>query len=332
MTELPFEYKPYLQHFQFRAFLFGMLQGQSARVMPWLCCNLMFCVGGDIADENDDRWLVDPGVIERSEHTPDYGDRRGLMQDLKEQLSRGYFVNGAVDEFYIPAKQAYQTEHFNHDYLLTGFDDERGCFISAGYTKSRSFERFEVNYDDFAAGLSAVGIPSRRMALMRLNPDYDFRFEEIALLDAVYKYIKQPFMRCYHGEKNYYGVETWLHVADTVRKIASREKPDAVVSIKLTRFLFEFRRSFLARFEYLAAEKLLIDDIFVGKYEAVVSIAERIHMAGIKYNVTKNAALLETVSGLCLRGFKEEYSLLETLLTATIRNAVDYDITDVYGK
>ena len=51
----------------------------------------------------------------------------------KEMLDNGHYINGSFNDYYIPRKSAYRQFDFNHDYLLLGYDDERGVFHSVGY-------------------------------------------------------------------------------------------------------------------------------------------------------------------------------------------------------
>ena len=72
---------------------------------------------------------------------------------IKQSILNEHYVAGLYDEFYIPQKFEYKKNHFLHDFLLYGFDDQTQEFFSYGYIKGEGnyhiCKEFSIKYSDF---------------------------------------------------------------------------------------------------------------------------------------------------------------------------------------
>lgn len=326
--ELPFEYKPILQIYQYRGFLLGMLQGYGEITTPWLCCNMIFCEYGDV-DRCNDIWCSYSNIIIREKHKLNYSNLDNFVLSIKEQISLGYFVNGMCDEYYIEVKRAYLDNHVQHDFLVTGYDDDEGCFISAGYVKDEHFDRFKIPYLSLYNSITSLPECKNRTYIMKVNSEHKFEFDKADFFESIYKYIKQPFFKdnCDWYNVNV-GIDTWLTLID---QIYAEGESNVCLSTKDGRFLLETRAFMKFRLLYLRDAHLFINKTYVERYDSVVKIAEAIHLLIIKYNLKHRIDDLKRIRDLCYKGYCCEYSILSEF-TYGLMDGAFLNIKNKYGR
>ena len=54
-----------------------------------------------------------------------------------------------IDEYYIPAKIHYRKEHFVHETLVYGFNDQRQHLLALGFGKDNLLGQFTISYELF---------------------------------------------------------------------------------------------------------------------------------------------------------------------------------------
>lgn len=60
--------------------------------------------------------------------------RRCALDIIKTMIDDGFYVAfSGVDDYYVKGKSWYKEEHFNHDGLIIGYDDENGTLSIAAY-------------------------------------------------------------------------------------------------------------------------------------------------------------------------------------------------------
>jgi hypothetical protein len=55
-------------------------------------------------------------------------------------IKKWVFVNW-IDEYYIPERTRYKRDHFKHDLLVYGYDDENKMFTVIGYGVNRHYRK-----------------------------------------------------------------------------------------------------------------------------------------------------------------------------------------------
>lgn len=104
----------------------------------------------------------------------------GIPALIRALLDDGYYVwFEGVDDYYVQGKSLYHKQHFSHDGLICGYDDDRDTYRLYAYDEHWVYRTFDTPQKAFAAGQDAMlakgvcrplcGIRPRT-AQVRLNP------------------------------------------------------------------------------------------------------------------------------------------------------------------
>jgi amino acid adenylation domain-containing protein len=72
-----------------------------------------------------------------------------IIRFIIEKINHGYYINIAVDEYYLPGKERYQKTHFIHHELVYGYDNAARTIKAIGYDAGGIFDQSRIPYDVF---------------------------------------------------------------------------------------------------------------------------------------------------------------------------------------
>ena len=310
---LPLEQNPPVQSYQHHAFWLSMILGNEPAARPWLTMqytNLMWdtrdgllnpYIYSDWRFETEQllptKFLVNvPPAMVRGYRTFD------LVALIREMLDHGYYQMGTFDEFYVPAKLGYQKRHFVHNNLLYGYDDEKGCFLSIGYTRNRLYEPFAVSYTDYVESVYRLKQRVIGALFCYYQPNPACRFQP-----GTYRAVLSDYISAANkGEtRNIYGIECLGVIA-----AALRERSEGPFDLRPLRVIREHANLTYEGLTHLEASGAGIDP---ARYRPVVAAAETALNLGIKLRLTGRETLArEAASAL------EEMGRIEKELLAPI--------------
>ena len=80
--------------------------------------------------------------------------RRCTVDIIKTMIDDGFYVAfDGVDDYYVKGKCWYKEQHFNHEGMIIGYDNEKDTFILAGYDQRWIFTVFETPQKCFVEGM-----------------------------------------------------------------------------------------------------------------------------------------------------------------------------------
>ena len=202
-----------------------------------------------------------------------------MLDYLKEQIEKGFYITGLYNEQYISAKK--KDYLFHHDFILYGFDDEIQSFISAGYIDG-IYQRFYIPYREFA---EAAGNNTHHFIQIRgikPNPKY---YNDVLDLPKIYIVLRAYLesVDLYHNRSNSkkFGIEAANAVIDHM-KYNDRINP------VVTGFFSEFRMIYDMKLKYLLENGFIKDFSLIKDYENLYRDSNTSKMLAIKYNMTMN--------------------------------------------
>lgn len=71
-----------------------------------------------------------------------------LIECVKKEIDNKYYIYLTCDEFYLKCRASYNKEHFIHDIMIYGYDDENRIFYIAGFDKNRKYNTNAISYDE----------------------------------------------------------------------------------------------------------------------------------------------------------------------------------------
>lgn len=77
-----------------------------------------------------------------------------IIERITELISTGSYIVGIYDEFYISKKAPYKKWHFEHNYILHGFNKDKKFFYSSGYIgNDMKWKKYCITFKEFVDAL-----------------------------------------------------------------------------------------------------------------------------------------------------------------------------------
>ena len=310
---LPFETSPYLDLYQYYAFSFGILQGNS-NTYPWIYSNfIQYDINGE------DIWLEYRKAFSRThihEGNQDY-PREGILDSIKNCILNDYYVLGYCDEFYIPQKMVYGKTHFLHDFLIYGFDDDTKTLYSFGYvigknSKYQVCKPFTISYNDMLQSIIKAHYHdcwTEYFYKITINPNLDLSFNRMRFCDELYQYIKQPVLWVNEPINGPSGICNWKYLFDLISSENINSIPTTVTFIKKSN---QYVKMMFDRLKYVNEHEISIPDL-VENYSIVYEKSNRVVTMAMMYRITLKKELLEDIKNILKEIFYDEHIILEKL-------------------
>lgn len=216
--ELPINENPIIRGYLHHAHTLSIIQNEK-NAEQWIYSRFLqlYCKDGQ-GDTID--FFVNPYNYECLDrgyiHSFYLDDKNRIHNYIKKALSNSYYVICLVDEFYLEQMLAYENTHFDHWLFIYGYDEK--SYLSIGYTKNRTYNKYIVPFDVFNVSIK----PCYGLTLYKTKKDYNFYYDIDLAQELIYDYTKgintsyklklcnQPIEGCF-GYKIYNYIKSNLH-------------------------------------------------------------------------------------------------------------------------
>jgi hypothetical protein len=207
-----------------------------------------------------------------------------FIEQIKGYLSQGNYIWGSYNERYISGKIPYQRYDYNHDYLLYGYDDEKGGFISAAYMSDGVYREFILPYSEYYQGIFQPHFTHHLLSILRFNKEKTYELDLTLIREGLVAYLesRRADRRVMDNESTY-GLESLKVLIDHFEKWNN-------IDLRAARAYMEYRGLMYKRLKYLSEMKIISDDL-ADAYLPTSSNAEKVYLLSIKHNMTGKTAL-----------------------------------------
>ncbi len=146
---------PPVRCFLHHALALGVFWDENDKeIMKWYCVNYNYLMAGHTLEDQFYSFMVNYNNVPFLQKSNMCGDElEGLLSEfsfpqiIKFLIDRGNLVEVIADEFYLSMSAAYQKEHFMHEILILGYDDEKKSFLVRQYI-NHVFQEEEVGWEE----------------------------------------------------------------------------------------------------------------------------------------------------------------------------------------
>lgn len=307
---LPINTNPECITYHNTAFPLGIIKAHLSNYYEWLAEKAINCNYNSKEQlfrlyEND-FWgecqnIADTQMIVISPHIL-WSEALDLIEYIKYLIDFNFYIVGTYNEFYIPQKRAYKKYNFEHDYLLFGYDDEDGSFMSIGYTDTGKYSRFKINYSDYIDSIKNSCKTRVYFWFHKIYKDYYEDFNPKKIVAEIKKYFSNKNDDSVN-EGTIIGIQVW----DELEKyILYTEKTK--IDLRNIRVFMEHKLLMNNRLMVLKNNDI-INESFVEEYkEKIYNKAQVVFNLAIK-NLLGSDCLNETISSIINDITKEEEHL-----------------------
>jgi len=324
---LPFDNNPLTIMYHYSAFAMGIIQANAKTdITPWFCrrytnCSFDETYAHKFSVSLTDHWSVYDGILlmQSISFHPDTYKKMGLdlLQLMKQMLSDQSYIYGHYNEQYIPGKDSYGIKYRSHDFLLIGYDDAAQVFHSVGYMKDRKFHCYDISYENMLKALLTLQESTISLEFYSFNPNADFSANHEATLSRVDNYLDSNNGTDIHIGKHTYGVTA---IADLAEYYRNKTKNPSAFDHRYTRGLMEHKKFMLMRLQYYADIGYLKNEKYLAEAKAVLSMANTVHLLGLKFVASKERNLLNRLCDIMVSLNEREKAYLPEALKEIRKN------------
>lgn len=74
-------------------------------------------------------------------------DEKDILGFIINKINSGYYVIMFVDEYYLPRKSSYMSNHFMHQLMIYGYNNDTSIFKTIGFDEKKEFRNDDYTYE-----------------------------------------------------------------------------------------------------------------------------------------------------------------------------------------
>lgn len=256
-----------------------------------------------------------------------YYEMEQMMTDINTyihwSINNGYYIEIQLDDYYIPSRDRYCSEHRKHNNLIYGYDDERNEYNLIGY--NNKLHNSMIAYADFERAFKAISNDGDIIYRIKYAPsDQTFEFNKNILKEKLQEYMEgidssEAFATTVPLQEGIYGIKVYDVLINT-----ERGKYLLLQDKRISYVLYEHNKIMKDRIDYLISKKIISDDYTTKKLilliNEIVNKSETLKNSILKKNMVENISdnhknrLENTIISITKELYKIETQFYEELI------------------
>lgn len=303
------------------------------RIKPWFYCNY-------IQLEWLDDWCIIFSLLQEYYVGIPFIDKQILIRDtisnisvdpiefLISNINLGWYTQLNLDEYFIPHKIAYKSQHFIHDSLICGYNIAEQKFSLFGYDKNFKLAITYASFEEVRNAYASVGNiiypeKSGSMAyynlifLIRKNKEEEYSMDISCMKELLNDYLQgnnySLKTKMIHNPPNNktYGI----NIYDKLSNCFAEADEKVIEDIRLLRTIYEHKKVMVMRVKYLIDNGYMIRNEYLLsefiKLEDMSLVLKNLH---IKYLLNKDTNILRKIANLLHEMKYKEIDAISSLL------------------
>ena len=242
--------------------------------------------------------------------------RRCALDIIKTMIDDGFYVAfSGVDDYYVKGKSWYKEEHFNHDGLIVGYDDESGTLSIAAYDQRWIFTVFETPQECFVEAMTVLcdkGTYGGLHAVKAKNEPQEINIKNI--YNELKKYLSSTINDYPLADPEaVWGIVVYDFLCMYLDKLADCSIPHERRDRRVFSLVWEHKKCMLGRIK--AVEEFCgWDNELSSAYEEVVDLADKVRFIYSEFVLKYSSKHLEKMQLLLMDIKRSEFDLLTKFL------------------
>ncbi len=278
-----------------------------------LLCNDKFLTGKEespgIIVENTHAWNI--SVLQKSGIINQFA-RYSVGENIQAMLESGFYVNFmGVDDYYIQNKGDENNCHLSHDGILLGLNNKQKTYTIAAYKSDRHFGLLEIPQESFYKGFHSEYVNYQGELLgIKCIEEISIPLEIDHIYFGIKKYLHSITPDCKDKQGLICGIITMIMLEKYVQMVLDGDLIVDQLDARTFLTVKEHKICMCKRLKRLAECKYIEPCIFSSYENDVVKASENLRLLSLKYNYTKQAALLPQLIDVIRHLYKSEQMIL----------------------
>ncbi len=229
-----------------------------------------------------------------------------------------YYFHSYFDEFYVSSRNAYQTRHFIHDVMITGYDLDSKEYTMLGFSNNRVFEQSKISFEQFREAYESTGDSNNywedQIKLMRKTDDLKYDFDLLNVYDMLQDYLlsrdSSEKFRMYMNPKtdNVYGMQIYSYLRKYFNLLIDKK---INYDLRPVSILHEHKLCMVMRLKYMFEQGYIreLPDVLEA-YESIERASSMLYKLQLKHQFSSDPkSLLGAIDKLNEIELKEKQTL-----------------------
>ena len=242
--------------------------------------------------------------------------RRCAVELIKTMLDDGYYVAfSGVDDYYVKGKSWYQEQHFNHDGLIVGYDDENETFAIAAYDQRWIFTVFNTPQKCFVQGLNVLCDKSSYGGIYAVKAKNDVQDLNLSVIyQELNKYLSSDIdLFPLTDPRGVTGIAVYDFICMYLDKLSDGSIPHERRDRRIFRLIWEHKKCMLGRIKAVE-NQCKWDRSISDSYADVVTLSDKVRFIYSKFVIKFSSKDLENIQQSLLKMKKLEICLLGSFI------------------
>jgi hypothetical protein len=329
MIRLPFNENPIIRTWQPDAFLCGIITSENDKYLPYILNHYIYMLLSDNVEKIGTMQLItslqyEDFMLSKDKHISHEGltmpllindtDYIDLFSIVKEEaISDGKYVFGLFDYYHIPGKGGYGEIHYDHEYILYGYDDEKDEFLAAGYMDDGYYHAFKVSSKNFLASMKVGNPPffvgANQISFLKFNNGIELTFNITAVKHEMTKHLNSQGVVTACNVFGVNALETFIKYTREHHHERRNTNQSSMFNLKERADIMKLRLLYMMENKYIPQ-----DEIMIAQYNEVIEHFANALSLFMKHRQTDNEKLIDRICDNLTAGKDKEIRILEKIL------------------
>lgn len=239
---------------------------------------------------------------------------------IKDCIDNHTYFYSSFDEFYVPHRFSYGSNHFCHDFLIYGYDEANKEYILIGFDEKRLYRTTTITFSQFEKAFFSDISMHEYVHLLKINKSvkYNFNIKLVYELLEDYLYRKNTSERYANSAygtvitDRYWGLDVYKRQREYFNSLING---DGWYDIRPLHILYEHKKCMVSRLEYMGKNNHIRDcSYLIDGYKDLEDKSIVMRNLQIKYSATSDKRYLSSIVDMLAEIEQKEEELLEILI------------------
>lgn len=328
MMQLPFNEKPIIKTWLPDAFACGIVTAKDDRYIPYLLSQYIQTILYDDLEKSgalqymtimhlENTMLTRDGLLSvRSLEVPLFACEANEIDFPAiaiDALCQGYYVYGIFDFYHVPQRLGYGQEHYDHEFLIYGYEKTTDSFFSAGYLDNNHFASSMIPAENFQKAMTVGHHPyylkNYMMCYFSVNDLIQLDFNVAAVKSELENYLNSTGNLSMSNKYGAAAAEAFIQYMRESFHERQNVNISSIYNLKERTEIMTLRLEYMIKHGYIPYEKKMVmeSDKITKLYETAVGLF-------LKYGITHNEVLLGRMCDILSTAKDRESILFENIL------------------
>jgi hypothetical protein len=185
--------------------------------------------------------------------------KSGIIEFLIDCIEDNWYIELTLDEYFVPHRPTYRSEHYDHSNLIYGVDRDNQCFYLLGYDDRKTFAKTQISFGQFVEAYSNTTVSEWTfnyfISLFKLRERPISKFEWSTVYYSLIDYLNgKPHN--YSTPNDVYGIHVYQTLLEYLQLYVSGETKHDIRGFHV---LWEHKKCMVERIRYMKQKQYLTD-------------------------------------------------------------------------